>query len=222
MELEELKLIWDAQSREHVFALDESALHAMVQPRNDEFNRHALCRYSAEITIGLVCGTVMLLAAAVLGCAPAASLAGLPWPRTLPTAGDIVALVAAGAIWYYFAGYMNGARRRQQECGETFDATLRGDLDRALARVEFQIKVARGLVWRAQVPAWIASGLWVFVIYRLSVPRSPGWAFGLTGLVMVAAFILEATRKRAAIRDWYEPHRRELEALRAKLLDPAE
>lgn len=217
MELEELRIIWDSQNREPLFALKEADVQAVVRRRNRAFNHCAGRRYLAEIVIGVVCGAVMIAVAAILGFGRQAWLAPLSWPKVASSPWDVAALLVAGAIWLYFAFYMDLSRRRQQRCGETFDASLRGDIDRSLAQVAFQIRIARGILWWGLIPVWISVGLWVFTVFRLS--GSPAWGYVLISAVMVAAFMRAVSCKRSAIRRRYQPHQRELESLRAKLAD---
>jgi hypothetical protein len=217
MELEQLKQIWDSENREPLYALNEAGLHAIVQRRNDEFNCAAACRYVTEISIGVGCGVLMLVGAGILTFGQA-WLATLSWPKIATSPWDTGALLVAGVIWFYFAAYMNRARQRQQRSGATFESTLRGDLNRAIARVEFQIQIARGILWRGFVPVWMAAGLWVVVVFRLTA--APAWTYVFMGATMLGALVTVIAGKNRAISEEYEPHQRELESLRSKLADP--
>jgi hypothetical protein len=112
---------------------------------------------------------------------------------------------------------LNLARLRQQKCGETFESSLRGDIDRARAWIEFRIKTAKRLVWWGFLPAGVAAALWVIVLFRLTA--APAWIDVLTGAFMAAAFGVEFSCLQNAIRNRYEPHQRELESLHRKLTE---
>lgn len=218
MDFEEMKVIWDSQNQEPLYTLDETALHAVVRRRNQEFQRCAACRYAAEIGIGLACGVLMFVCAGVFAFGDAAWLATLPWPKVAVSHWDAVALFAAAGIWFYFAAYMRGARRRQSSRGEEFAPTMRGDIDRALAQVGFQIRVAEGILWRGFVPVWVAAALWVAVVFRLT--DAPAWTYVFMASTMAGALVTTVSGQQRRISERYQPHQRELESLRRKLLDP--
>lgn len=223
MDLEELKVIWDAETKASLFTMKEANLHVIVQRRIQESHRSAACRYRAEISISLIVAIVTLATASTLAFGRAEWLATLPWPKVAPSHWDLIGLSVAGGGWLYFAWYLNRARLRLQQSGEAFDSSLRGDLDRALARLEFQIKVASDIVWCGFVPVYAAITIWLYVLFRLSA--EPGRAallnasYVMAAAVMIAAFLLEVFRRRKAIRVQYEPQRRELDSLRRKLTD---
>ena len=98
MESNELKMICDSQNVKPLYAMNEDALHAVVQRQNAEWNRGS-CRYSAsEITIALVCSASIVLCAAVLGVRSAIWLVMLPWLRVVASRWDILALLARLAL----------------------------------------------------------------------------------------------------------------------------
>ena len=152
MEFNEMKMIWDSQNQEPLYAMNEAALHAVVQRKNQEWNRCLSRCFAGEITVGLVCGALMAICAGALGLGDPAWLATLPWMKIAASRWDILALLAAGGIWFYYSAYMFLARKRQQRRVEVFDSSLRGDLERALAQTDFQIALARSIVWWGLIP----------------------------------------------------------------------
>ncbi len=217
MEFNELKMIWDSQNQEPLYALNEGALQRVVQRRNDERARALSRCYTTEITVGLICGFAMLGCAGLLAIADPASLASWSLIRSSEVTWEIPALLGAAAIWFYYGAYMYLARKRQQRRLETFDSSLRGDLDRALSETDFQLMMARNTVWRGLVPVWLAAALWVAALFHLEV--APVWAYLLLGVIALIAFVREVGGRNRSITDRFEPRRRELEALRAKLAD---
>jgi len=218
MEFSELKMIWDSQNQEPLYAMNEAALQGIVQRKNEEWNRCLSCCFTTEISIGLVCGALMLVCAGMAIFGDAAWLAALPWIKVAPSRWDILALLAAGGIWFYYSAYMFLARKRQQQRVEVFDSTLRGDLDRALAETDFRIAHARSIVWWGLVPVWVATSLWLAVFYRLLAMPARSYVF--IGATMLGSFVVVASGKQKSITNRFEPRRRELESLRTKLADP--
>ncbi|MBS0660503.1 MAG: hypothetical protein JSR82_19960 [Verrucomicrobia bacterium] len=217
MNLDQLQRVWDAQRQSPLYALDESALLQLVQGRNAASERRAITRYRWEIALGLACGLLMLVVAALLAFAPDRSgwLAG--WIRTEVGRWEVPALLVAGAIWFYFAAYLRRARHTLAQAGETFDADLRGEIQRSLARLEFQISHARSVVLRGLVPVWVAAGLWVVVLFRLV--DSPPAGYLLLATLWAAAFVQQTRAQLEAIDTRYAPERRELQSLQRQLAE---
>lgn len=66
MEFTEMKMIWDSQNEEPLYAMNEAALHGVVRRKNEEINRCLSRCYAIEIAMGAVCGALMLIGAGVL------------------------------------------------------------------------------------------------------------------------------------------------------------
>jgi len=73
------------------------------------------------------------------------------------------------------------------------------------------------MVWRDVISIWIASGLWVLVLFHLK--GAPISAHASTGLLLLAALALTVGYYRRSVPNRFRPARRELEALRTKLAD---
>lgn len=218
MEFNKLKTIWDSQDQEPLYATNEAALHAVVQRKNQEWNRCLSRCFAAEITIGMVCGALMLICAGALIFGDPAWLATLPWMKVAASRWDILALLAAAGIWFYYSAYMYLARKRQQRRVEVFDSSLRGDLERALAQTEFQIALARSIVWWGLIPVWMAAALWVATLFHLLA--MPAWTYVFMGAVVLGSLVVVVSGKQQSITKRFQPRQRELESLRAKLADP--
>jgi len=215
MEFNEMKRIWDSQNQEPLYALNEAGLHRIIQRKNEDWNCCVACYFRAEITIGLVCGALMLIGAGASLFAGPSWLAGLSWIKVMPSPWGIGALLLAAGIWFYYSAYMFSARKRQQRRVELLDSTLRGDLDRALAETDFRIALARNIIWKGLVPVWVATSLWLLVFYR--VLAMPAWSYVFIGATMLGSFVVVVSGKQRSITNRFEPRRRELEALRLKL-----
>jgi hypothetical protein len=173
--------------------MNESALHAIVHRRSEEWNRCLACCFATEITIGLVCGVLMFVCAGALIFSDRLWFATLSWMQDTPSLWDILALVAASGIWFYYSAYMLTARQRQQRRVEVFDSSLRGDLERAIAQTDFQITLARSIVWWGLIPVWVATTLWLAVLYHLLA--MPAWAYVLMGTTVLGPFMVVVSGK---------------------------
>lgn len=218
MNFEELKVIWDSQSKEPLYVLPETSLHELVRRRRDEERRKTAVRHVVESAGNGLAGLVTVAAAACLAWGDPAWLANLSWLKAPASPWDAAALFLAGVAWLFCAGYMWNARRRQIQGEENLAQSIRGDLERALEHIVFQIRIARGMVWWGLIPAWFAAGLFVMVLFRLR--QAPTWGYWVIALMMVGTFVTIHWWQHYAIRRLYEPRRLELESLRAKLTDP--
>ena len=218
MDFEQLKVIWDSQNDKPLYAVNEAALHAIVRRRKDEEHRRTAWCYGREIAINLLVGIVMLALSVVFVWGDQAWLQSLPWVNRPVTSWHVLAMLVGGSLWIFCAGYMWSARRRQLRREENYDHSLHGDLDRALSHIDFQIHIARSIVWWGLVPSWIAAGLWVVALFHLK--GGPAWAYVMGAVVMAGAFAFALACQYQAIRRRYQPRQRELEALREKLVDP--
>jgi hypothetical protein len=218
MDFEAMRVIWDSQNREPLYAINEAALHAIVRRRNRDFQRRAAWWQFREIVIGVIFGLVMLGLATLLGLGDSAWLARFPWIRVAVSRGDVVALIVAAGIWFYYGAFMFRARRRQLLREADFASSLQGDVERALDHANFQIRIARSIVWWGFVPAWIAMVLLMAVALHLKDVRAPGYIMLVSALA--AVFILSVRWQYRAIRRQLEPRRQQVLALKAKIANP--
>jgi hypothetical protein len=217
MDFEQLKVIWDSQNDEPLYAVDGAALHAIVRRRKEQEHRRTAWCYGREIAINIVMGFVMFVGAGLLAWADRDWLQSLSWINVPVTPWHVAAFAVGGAIWIYCANHMWSARRRQLRREESMAATLHGDLERASAHIAFQIAIARSIVWWGLLPSWFAAGLSIVVVFHLK--GAPSWAFAMMAVVMTAAFALALACQHYVVRLRYLPRQRELETLRAKLAD---
>lgn len=218
MELSELQLIWDSQNQEPLYAMNEAALYAVVRRRSEEWDHCQARCFGIEITLGLVCSALMLVFASALAFGDRAWLASFSWVKVTGSRGDSLALLLAGVIWLYYSAYMFLARQRQLRREQEFESTLRGTLERALSQTEFQVAMARGIIWWGLLPVWVASTLWVLVLLHLSA--KPAWIYPIVAVFIVGALVAVIVSKQRSITNRFQPRKDELETLRAKLADP--
>ena len=220
MDLGEMKVIWDSQEQEPLYAMNAASLHSIVQRKNEQWNRCLARSFALEIGAGMFCALMILVYAGVLAFGEQSWLIK-PWKNGIvPSAWHYLGLLLASGVWLYYAGYMYVARKRQQRRIELFDSSLRGDLDRALSQTQFEMTMISQNAWRGLVPVWVASTIWMIVLFHLK-----GASFK-TYVVLVAAAIVSLVvvmaRKHRLIKERYLPRQQELESLRAKLADPGQ
>lgn len=218
MNLEELKVVWDSQNQEPLYAVNEASLHTLVRRRKEAEHRRTAWCYGRDIVINSLCGVAMIAVAGMLLWSDPDWLASLSWINVAVSPWHAVASALAGGIWIYCASYLWVARRRQLHREESMATSLRGDLDRALAHVAFQIDISRNVAWWGLLPSWFAAGLGVLLIFHLKA--APAWAYGIMAVIMPVAFGFALACHHYLIRLRYRPRLEELESLRAKLTNP--
>src|SRR5690606_20717980 len=136
--------------------------------------RTAWC-YGREIVINFAVGIMMLALSVIFVLGDQVWLQSFSWINRPVSPWHVLAMLVGGCIWVFCAGYMWSARRRQLRREENFYHSLHGDLERALSHIDFQISIARSIVWWGLVPSWIAAGLWVGALFHLG--GFPAWAY---------------------------------------------
>lgn len=170
MDFDALQLVWDSQTQRPLYAVNEEALHQSIRRQHEEFCRRSARWQVREMATGSGFSLLMLGLAGVLALGDPAWLATRSWIRVPVSHWDVAALLVSG-IWVHYGAYMLRARHCQLRREEAFASTIRGDLDRAVGHVEFQIRTARGIVWWGFVPAWLAMVLWMAVMLHLKGVR---------------------------------------------------
>jgi len=217
MEFTEMKRIWDSQNQEPLFAVNEAALHSIVQRKNQEMDRCLARCFALEIGIGVFSAVLTVVYAGVLAFGDQSWLIK-PWgERKAPMLWDYLGLFVSGGIWLYYAAYMYRARKRQQRRVEVFDSSLRGDLERALSQTQFEIAMVADNTWQGLAPIWVAATLWMVVLFHLK--SGSAWSYALAGAISLGSLALVIVRKQRLITKRLLPRQRELESLRTKLAD---
>ena len=174
-----------------MYALDLDALHSIVK------------RKGRRIEIGV---NAMEIGMIVISVTMAAMLAAKP---ILGGTGQ-EKYFGAGLLLVVAAWILRGRlRRRKRE--QDRELSLLGDLDRALSQVDYHISRAKTFhVWFL-LPA--------FLILAVSVVRTHESKSPWIWVVALAGFALSIVLVRLELRCTHLPRKRELEALRSKLLD---
>ncbi len=216
MDFEEMKVIWDSQNNEPLYAVDTRGLQAVVRSKRHEFERRIFWRGAREIGIGVAMGALLLYLAGV--GATGGMLPGWISRRVAVSGADLLALAGAAGLWLFYAVFQWVERRRQERREHTFEASLRGDLDRVLARTAQQLRLARNAVWWGVIPVWIATVLFCLTILKLA-GASVGLRLLMTAVVALGS-VFDLRCKRRPIANELLPLQEEFQALRAKLAEP--
>ncbi len=187
-EFEDMKIIWDSQNEEKLYAINESALYAQIKRKGKSVTR-TLQRFEVimvaanlAVGIGLIAVTFMKNAAAYEYATPAVYLAYA-----------ILALV-----WRH--------TRRQEDV--SFEETMLGELDKAIWQINYLIKRSRELIlWYLLPLALLIGGMMLY-------EGKPLFALAIIAVMGLAGLVTD----RWEIKRCYLPKKHSLESLRAKLV----
>lgn len=222
MDFDEMKVIWDSQNDEPLYVIDQAGLHARVESVHRKFKRNIFWRDVREIGIGLVAGIVLIAFGLNAALADASWLTRLFGFESSERWIDILCLMVAGVAWLYYSGYQFVGRSLQERREGLFESSLRGDLNRAISHVEYQIKLSKNALWWGSLPIFVATALTFVVILK----PEPGyqWILDPVWLVLILGstlllIVADLRCKKRPIKDELLPRKRDFEALRDKLID---
>lgn len=190
MEFEEMQKIWDSQNNETLYAINEKSLHNSIKQKGRNINKYVMFFEWAMIVSTLF----VTLALTIDTITEAGS-----WPRYL----------SAGMIFIILL-YVYGVRRERQKYEQTFDNTVLGDLDKAIARVDYLIGRMRTLLWWYLLPFTIAISITMYF------DNKPFWLW----CCMILVYALGYWGGEKEIRCIHMPKKQSLESLRSLLLQP--
>lgn len=187
MEFTEMKIIWDSQNEEKLYAINESALYAQIKKKSKAVN--GLLRRFEVVLIGVnVLTAVVLLVSALLNDLDA-------FHYLTPVVYLAYALVAV--VW----------RRNRRQKDVHFMPTMLGELDRAIWQINYLIRRSRELLFIYLLPvALLCMG-------QLLYEGLPLFALAIVFVMGGAGFFTD----RWEIKRCYLPQKQSLESLRATL-----
>lgn len=188
MDFEQMQIVWDEQKKQRVYALDLEALHASVRQRGRRITRGV-----EMMEIGLILISFVTV--------------GILVTKSILAGGDRPPYSSSAAL-IGVALYLIGGRLRRRASDRTFESSLRGDLDLAIAQLEYHIRRIRTF------PLWFCAPLLVALLVGLVGKLDEGLSW--VWLPVLGAFPLAIYVTRLDLR-CLVPRKRELEALRAKL-----
>jgi hypothetical protein len=217
MNFEQMRVIWNSQNDEPLFAIDQAALHASVRRKSRALRRRVFWRDVREISIGLLAAAGFLVFGGMLALGREDGWRRLLGADVEASRWDAVTMLLVSGLWLFFAAYQLVSRMRQEQRERRFEPSLRGDLDRTISQAEYRIRMATSIVWWGLLPVWLATLLFINVLVNL-VPTPPAVLI-LAAIVIPVGFALDILFKRRPIRTELVPLKREFESLRRTLTD---
>ena len=217
MNFEQMRVIWNSQNDEPLYAIDQAALHASVRRKSRALRRRVFWRDVREISIGLLAAAGFLVFGGMLALGREDGWRRLLGADVEASRWDAVTMLLVSGLWLFFAAYQLVSRMRQEQRERRFEPSLRGDLDRTISQAEYRIRMATSIVWWGLLPVWLATLLFVNVLFNL-VPTPPAVLI-LAAIVVPVGFALDILFKRRPIRTELVPLKREFESLRRTLTE---
>lgn len=188
MEFDEMKKIWNTQTNEAMYAIDEDALHNRVISKRKKAARNAskmegILIFSLLFASGIIWSAMIYksnyeLPSLVLAC---------------------IMLLVAGAI---FLG-----RRKRMSWQNGFENTMLGDIDQAIANASYQVALSKS-------SRWLYLTVSVFAVLSVFNEANDWWK----GLLVTLFFIVGYFAARWEHKTFYVSQKRNLESMRNKLL----
>jgi hypothetical protein len=211
MLFEEVQAIWETQAERPVFAFNDFGLHLALYQTRDRARRRLFWGSYFPFFVGslfmLAAFALVLLTFLLQGQGERFPLS--PW--------DAVASVVAAIAFALCASSMYASRRKHEDAQRVFAPSLRQEIERGIAQVEFAIFTHTGRpAWRNIVVSGLGGILLIWETGRLNGDMLPWNLWPIVGVV-VAVLVTNAQRVRRAKEKKLLPQKRALEALRAKL-----
>lgn len=185
MEFEEIKKIWDNQNSEPLYAINEEALHNRIRSKRKGANRLNNINDFGLITVAVVTAVIL----------------------TIIRDGVITDYLISGVL-LLIAGYVYISRIRRINKDQQFDRSMLGELNHAIANIDFEIHRARNFIWWFLIP--IAIPITINFMYT--------GANYLQWLTVAVAYMLAISVTQWEMKKRLTPKRRHLETLRLKIL----
>lgn len=189
MDFEEMKVIWDTQNEETLYAINQEALHASIRRKASGFKRLVLFFEIATMLVTLSMSLVYIV-------------------EVLVKRSEYHQLLSAAILLAAATRFFVGIRRRRQREAE-FEPSLLGDLNKALWQVDYHIARARAFRWGFIFPFVLAVS--IDVAFNLNTWFIWFW------LVFLAWMAIATWGIEKEIRFFYLPKKRKLESLREML-----
>jgi len=212
MNFEELQVIWSTQDQRPLYTIDETAVRSELWRQRQALRRtwfrwNIVPAYFAGALLGVMIALNLLLAVA--------------FDVSNPIARRVVALwVAAGVALLYFVATIVRDRQQERRREEASTGSLREELDRGIARLEYEIRAGGGISgpWRA-IPLFVAASLAMWAV--ADIMDWSLWLPASVGPLMLLGLPVELWRHHRRVTRDLRPRLQSLQALRAKLTNPA-
>ncbi|MFT5081246.1 MAG: hypothetical protein ACI84E_001905, partial [Planctomycetota bacterium] len=186
MEFEEMQVIWDAQKDQQMFALDREGLH------------RKLIKKARSIELSVTANELGMIAICLF----------LAFDQLRDPLFDQVHYykLFGGAVMVGVAVWMLLKRLARIRKEQRFEDSLRGDLDRSISHVDYNIGLARSFQWWFLVPAMMT----VVVSLYFGDPEARVLSIALiTTSCILAMWVVHVGTRCSQI-----PQKRDLESLR--------
>ncbi len=186
MDFNDMKKIWDEQNQQSLYAINEEALHNNVIKKK---NRAAFIADRSEVfTIGS-----LLISSAVI-------IAAMIYTTQLRIAPGVLAV-----FMLIMAGILYGKRRKRLAWQNTFDRTIMGDLEQAIANAEYQVQISK----------W--SKYLLFVVAVVSIVDVYSYTDWWKSLLVLGFFVVVYYLAKWEYRTFYLSQRNNLIRMKEKL-----
>jgi hypothetical protein len=192
MEFDEMKLIWDSQNNEPLYAINQEALNRKIQHKSKSVTRTLDFVDVMMIAVNFLVGILLIVD---------------NWLESGQTYEYVLPVVYLG--FFVYALYRRFARK-QEVIG--FDETILGKLGKAIWQAEYLIKQSSSMMIWYMLPTLLVVNVTLFL-------NENGWmGLALTAVVLPLTYF----GGRWEVQKFYMPKKRELEALREILLQADE
>jgi nitrate reductase gamma subunit len=207
MRFEELQAVWETQTDQPLFSINPFGLHMALYQQRERARRRLFWGVNFPYYVGslFMLGTLVVIFASF-------------YSNDLPMeSGDWVAfLVAAGSL-LFAASSMYVSRRKHEQEQNMLAPSLRQEIDRGLAQLEFEVGTHTGRErWRNSVFVGLGMMLLCWEVGRLKGNPAP-WDMALFVLAVIIATGVVTHFVGRRYQAGRLPRKRALEALRAKL-----
>jgi hypothetical protein len=207
MEFEELQVIWNTQDLQPLYMINEMAVQAAMW-RQRQASRRSWFRWN--IVTGCVAAGMSVIAGLLV-----LRLFGDPARFTWQVNAR---LVVAGALLLCFVAILANAWLKEKQREGPFSGSLREELDRSIAHIEYQIRSGGGrTACMMAIPLFVGVSLVLWALDDVNVIGSSPQLLVVLVLVMLSGFPVEIWRHHRRVTRDLLPRMHALESLRAKL-----
>ena len=189
-----MKVIWDTQNDEPLYAVNQDALRKTVNREAKRFRLYVKLFEFVMVVVPLFMAALFLKDPLIEGINQHRVVSGL---------------IMLGVFVYFLRGIL---KRRRHE--KAFDASMFGDLEKAIWQVDNHIARTFGVRQGVIIPMVVTFVLDIVFLYA----TKPVWMYVCAISVMGAAYYAIDRE----VRCMYAPRKRKLEALRQKLVETPE
>lgn len=134
MEFDEMKKIWDEQTKQTMYAIDEDALHRRIKAKGNRAERTTKMNEFGLMAIAVITASILLF---------------------IKSTNTYNILAAVGML--FMGVYVLIGRIRRLKKDRQFDRDMLGELDRAISNVQNEVFRTRTFIWWMILPAAVPT-----------------------------------------------------------------